>query len=145
MNKSPSWTALRNPAFRRLWIDTLISGTCVAAHDSAATWMMNVATGSPFLISLMSTVASLPSFLFTLLAGALADKVDRQKLICFINVGSAATAVGLAVFGWLHLLDPYLILVSVLSIGVGFAFNASAWISIVPPQVFYLEVSNLKR
>ena len=145
MTNNSTWVALRNPAFRKLWMATVVSGTCVAAHDGAATWMMNIFTESPFLISLMSTVASLPFFLFTLPAGALADKVDRQKLICFVNVGSAATAVGLAVFGWLHLLDPYLILVSVLSIGVGFAFNASAWISVVPPQVFYLEVSNLKR
>jgi Transmembrane secretion effector len=44
-------------------------------------------TGSPFLLSVMSTLASLPFFLFTLPAGALADKVDRQKLVCFINVG----------------------------------------------------------
>src|SRR5208283_2488263 len=135
MNKNSTWTALRNPAFRKLWIATVISGTCVAAHDSAATWMMNIFTGSPFLISLMSTVASLPFFLFTLPAGALADKVDRQKLICFVNVGLAATAVGLAVLGWLHLLNPYLILVSVFFIGVGFAINAPAWTSIVPQVV----------
>ncbi len=113
----------------------MISGTCVAAHDSAATWMMNISTGSPFLISLMSTVASLPFFLFTLPAGALADKVDRQKLICLINVALAATAVGLAVLGSLHLLNPYLILVSVFLIGLGFAFNAPAWTSIVPQVV----------
>jgi MFS family permease len=135
MSTSSTWTALGNPAFRRLWIATVISGTCVAAHDSAATWMMNVVTGSPFLISLMSTVASLPFFLFTLPAGALADKVDRQKLICAINFGLAAMAVGLAVLGWLHLLNPYLILVSVFFIGAGFAFNAPAWTSIVPQVV----------
>src|SRR5713101_4829727 len=111
MTTNSTWAALRNPAFRKLWIATVISGTCVAAHDSAATWLMNISTGSPFLISLMSTVASLPFFLFTLPAGALTDKVDRQKLICFVNVGLAAMAVGLAVLGWLHLLNPYLILV----------------------------------
>src|SRR6266403_5665317 len=126
MNKSSTWTALRNPTFRKLWIAAVISGTCVAAHDSAATWMMNIFTGSPFLLSLMSTVASLPFFLFTLPAGALADKVNRQKLVCFLNVGLAPTAAGLAVLGWLHLLNPYLILVSVFFIGVGFAFNAPA-------------------
>src|ERR1700746_418772 len=96
MNESSTWTALRNPVFRKLWIATVISGTCVAAHDSPATWMMNTFTGSPLLISLMSTVASLPFFLFTLPAGALADKVDRQKLICFLNVGLTATVAGLA-------------------------------------------------
>src|SRR5215469_532677 len=140
MNKSSTWTALRNPAFKRLWIATVVSGTFVAAHDSAATWMMNVFTGSPFLISLMSTVSSLPFFLFTLPAGALADKVDRPKLICLINVGLAATAVGLAALGWLHLLNPYLILASVFCIGIGFAFNAPAWTSILPQVVSDTEL-----
>jgi MFS family permease len=93
--------ALRNPAFRRLWIATVISGTCVAAHNSGATWIMNVVTGSPFLISLMATVASLPFFLFTLPVGVLADKVNRQKFVCVINLWLATTAAGLAVLGWL--------------------------------------------
>jgi MFS family permease len=88
----------------------------------------------------MSTVASLPFFLFTLPAGALADKVDRQKLICLINVGLAATAVGLAALGWLHLLNPYVILVSVFCVGIGFAFNAPAWTSIVPQVVSDVEL-----
>jgi MFS family permease len=140
MNKNSTWAALSNPAFRKLWIATVISGTCVAAHDSAATWMMNIFTGSPFLISLMSTVASLPFFLFTLPAGALADKVNRQKLICFVNVGLAATTAGLAVLGWLHLLNPCLILASVFFIGIGFAFNAPAWTSIVPQVVSEAEL-----
>src|ERR1700736_3542575 len=135
MTKSSTWTALRNPAFRRLWIATVISGTCVAAHNSAATWMMNVVTGSPVLISLMATVASLPFFLFTLPAGVLADKVNRQKFVCWINLWLAAMAAGLAVLGWLQLLNPYTILVSVFLIGVGFAFNAPAWTAIVPEVV----------
>ena len=131
MTTNSTWAALRNPAFRKLWIATVISGTCVVAHDNAATWMMSVFTGSPLLISLMSTVASLPFFLFTLPAGAVADKVDRQKLVCTINVCMAATALTLAVLGWMHLLNPYLILGGVFAIGVGFAINAPAWASIV--------------
>jgi MFS family permease len=112
----------------------------VAAHDGAATWMMNKLTGSPFLISLMSMVASLSFFLFTLPAGVLADKVDRQKLVCTINLCLAATALGLAVLGWLHLLNPYIILVCVFFIGVGFAFNAPAWTSILPEVVSDVEL-----
>jgi MFS family permease len=135
MTTSSTWTALRNPAFRRLWIATVISGTSVAAHNSAATWMMNVVTDSPFLISLMATGASLPFFLFTLPAGVLADKVNRQKFVCGINLWLAAMAAGLAVIGWLHLLNPYTILASVFLVGVGFAFNAPAWTSIVPQVV----------
>jgi MFS family permease len=112
----------------------------VAAHDSAATWMMNIFTGSPLFLSLMSTVASLPFFLFTLPAGALADRVDRQKLVCTINVCMATTAFALAVLGWMHLLNPFLILGCVFFIGVGFAINAPAWTSIVRQVVSDAEL-----
>ncbi len=140
MTTNSTWAALRNPAFRKLWIAAVISGTCVVAHDNAATWMMNIFTGSPLLLSLMSTVASLPFFLFTLPAGALADRVDRQKLVCTINVCMAATAFALAVLGWIHLLNPYLILGCVFFIGVGFAINAPAWTSIVRQVVSDAEL-----
>jgi MFS family permease len=140
MTTNSTWAALRNPAFRKLWIAAVISGTCVAAHDSAATWTMNIFTASPLLLSLMSTVASLPFFLFTLPAGALADKVDRQKLVCTINVCLAAAALALAVLGWMHLLNPYLILGCVFFIGIGFAINAPAWTSIVPEVVSDAEL-----
>src|ERR1700730_17668611 len=83
----------------------------------------------------MATVASLPFFLFTLPAGVLADKVNRQKFVCAINLWLAAIAVGLAALGWLYLLNPYTILASVFLVGVGFAFNAPAWTSIVPQVV----------
>jgi MFS family permease len=140
MTKTSSWTALQNPVFKKLWIASLISGTCVSAHDTAATWMMNMLTPSPFLISVMSTVASLPFFLLTLPAGVLADSVDRKKLLCVINLWLAVAAAGLAILGWLHLLSPGLILASVFLIGVGFAFNAPAWISIVPQIVSDAEL-----
>jgi MFS family permease len=118
----------------------VISGTCVAAHDNAATCTMNTLTESPFLISLMSTVASLPFFLFTLPAGALADSSNRKKLVCVINIWLAATAVAVAIVGWLHLRNPCLILISAFFLGVGFAFNAPTWTSIVPQVVSDIEL-----
>ena len=135
MKKSSTWTALQNPVFRKLWFGSLISGTCVAAHDTAATWTMNMLTNSPLLLSLMSTVASLPFFLFTLPAGALADIVDRKRLMYVMNIWLAAAAGGLAILGWLHLLSPYVLLGGVFLIGVGFAFNAPAWTAIQPEIV----------
>jgi predicted MFS family arabinose efflux permease len=135
-----TWAALANPVFRKLWIAAVISGTCVAAHDTAATWMMNTLTPSPFLISLLSTVASLPFFLFTLPAGALSDMVDRKKLLCLVNLWLAAAAAGLAILGWLHLINPYLILAFVFLIGVGFALNAPTWTSSVSEVVSNAEL-----
>src|SRR6201982_1469442 len=134
------WRALKNRTFRKLWLATVISGTCVAAHECAATWTMNIFTESPLQLSLMSTVASLPFFLFTLPIGALADQVDRQTLVCTVNVFLAATTFALAVLGWLHLLNPCLILGCVFFIGVGFAINAPTWTSIMPQIVSDAEL-----
>jgi MFS family permease len=140
MTWSSSWAALRNRAFRRLWIAAVISGTFVVAHDTAATWMMSILTPSPFLLSLMSTVAALSFFLFTLPAGALADRVDRRSLVCFTNLFMASTALALALFGWARLLNPYLILGCVFFIGIGFALHAPAWISILRQVVSDAEL-----
>ena len=85
MSRTSIWTALRNPAFRRLWVASVLSSCCVAAHDMAATWVMNTLTPSLFLLSLLSTAASLPFFLFTFPAGALADTMDRGNAAAFNN------------------------------------------------------------
>jgi hypothetical protein len=36
--KTSTWLALRNPAFRKLWLAMVISGSCVAAQNIAIFW-----------------------------------------------------------------------------------------------------------
>src|SRR5258707_13030738 len=116
MSKGPkntsTFTALRNPVYRTLWLASILSGTCVAAHDCAATWVMYKLNPSPLFLSLMSTVASLPFFLFTLPAGALADFVDRRKFLCVVNLCLPIAPAMLAVLGPLPPLNPHLFLPS---------------------------------
>jgi MFS family permease len=78
--------------------------------------------------------------LFTLPAGALADMVDRKKLLYVVNVWLAASAAGLAILGWLNLLNSYIILAFVFLIGVGFAMNAPTWTSSVSDVVSNAEL-----
>jgi MFS family permease len=129
------WVALRNPVFFKLWMASVVSGCCVSAHDMAATWVMNTMTPSPLYLSLLSTAASLPFFLFTFPAGALADMLNRKKLLCVMHVWLVLAAAGLAVLGWLGLLNPSVILIAVFVLGIGFACNAPAWASVIPDAV----------
>ena len=129
------WLALKNRVFFWLWIASLVSGCCVSAHDTAATWLLNSLGASPFLLSLMATSASLPFFLFTLPAGAISDLVDRRKLFVASYLWLAAAAGSLALCTWLHLVHPYFILTTVFLLGIGFAFNAPIWVAIVPEVV----------
>src|SRR6201997_1296509 len=130
MSTTSIWTALRNRTFRNLWLASVVSGCCVSAHDMAATWVMNTMSTSPLLLSLLSTAASLPFFLFTFPAGALADMVNRKKLLSVMHIWLIAAAAGLAILAVLKLLNPAVILAAVFLLGIGFACNAPAWTSV---------------
>jgi MFS family permease len=136
------WLALRNPAFVALWLPSVISGVCVAAHDTAATWLTNSLGASPLVLSLIATAASLPFFLFTLPAGALADLSNRRTILIAVYLWLSAAAGLLAVCTWLHWVHPYVILTTVFLLGIGFAFNAPVWSSIVPEIVQKEELAS---
>jgi MFS family permease len=91
MARTSSWIALRNPTFGKLWVATVVSGICVSAHDTAAIWVMNSLSHSTMLLSLTSTAATLPFFLFILPAGALADLTDRKKMLYGMRLTNTPT------------------------------------------------------
>jgi MFS family permease len=142
MSTTSIWTALRNRTFRTLWLASVASGCCVSAHDMAATWVMNTLSPSPLLLSLLSSAASLPFFLLTFPAGALADMVDRKKLLIVMHGWLALSAAGLAAFGALRLLTPLLLLAGVFLLGVGFACNGPTWTSVIPDVVTKEELAS---
>jgi MFS family permease len=127
--------ALLNRTFRRIWLASLVSGTAVAAHETAATWTMNLMSPSGLFISLMASLASLPFFLFTLPAGALADAFNQSRILRLANLWLAGCAGALAVLGWAGVLNPVLLLAGVFLLAVGFAINAPAWASLIPQVV----------
>ena len=83
--KTSTGLALRNPAFSKLWLAMVISGSCVAAQNTALYWALNALGATTVLISLMTTVSALPATLFTLLAGALADMLDRKTILLAVQ------------------------------------------------------------
>jgi MFS family permease len=136
------WLALKNRVFCGLWLASVVSGVCVAAHETAALWLMNVSRSSTLFLSLMATAASLPFFLFTLPAGALADLGNRRALFITTYLWLAAAGGLLAVFSWLHLVHHYVILATVFLLGTGFAFNAPVWACVVPEIVRKEEIAS---
>jgi MFS family permease len=132
---NPTPSAWRNRVFLKIWLASLVSGTTVAAHDTAATWMMNLMSPSGLFISLMASLASLPFFLFTLPAGALADAFNAGVILRMANLWLAGCAGALAFLGWAGILNPILLLVGVFVLGLGFAVNAPVWASLVPQLV----------
>ena len=136
--KTSIWLALRNPVFKGYWLAALVSGTCVAAHNTAAFSVLGQESNSIILISLMSTLSSLPFALFTLPAGALADMTERKKILYGTSLWQASVALCLTILALTDSLSPHVILASVFLFGIGFAFaspaSASVEVEMVPPD-----------
>jgi MFS family permease len=129
------WSSLRNPTYLRLWLALVVSGCCVSAHEMAATWAMNSLGASSLWLSMMSSAGTLPFFLFTLPAGALADLADRRRLLRIFNCWLAGSAGLLAVCSFLGGLTPEIILAGVFLLGTGFAFQAPVASASIPEIV----------
>ena len=120
----------------------VVSGSCIGAHNTAVYLALHKLGASTVLISLMATVSALPYTLFTLPAGAIADMLDRKKILLFVQLWHAALAVGLALLWMTHLLNPYLILASAFLFSAGFAFGSPAHSSVIAEIASAEELSS---
>jgi MFS family permease len=101
----------------------------------AVYWALHSLGASTVLLSLMATVSALPATLFTLPAGAIADMVDRKKILLAVQLWHASIAIVLAILWVVHLLNPYLILASAFLFSMGFAFSSPAQAAVFAEMV----------
>ncbi len=96
---------------------------------------MTSLTPSPLMVTLMQTATSLPFFLVALPAGALADIIDRRRLLLFWQGWMLACAAGLGVLTLIGATTPVVLLSLTFGLGLGAAMNAPAWQAIAPELV----------
>lgn len=112
---------LKIPAYRRLWISTAV--TAIGSQLTAVAVPKQVfdLTGSSGFVGLTGAVALVPLLVFGLWGGAIADTVDRRKLLLVTNTGVAVTSAAL----WLQaLLGANSVWLVLLLLGVNQAFFA---------------------
>jgi len=102
-----AWALLRTPLFRALWIASLTSSIGTWMHEVGAAWLMTSLTLSPVMVALMQTAASLPIVLLALPAGAIADMLDRRRMLLFTQGWMLASAAALGVLTVLGATTPW--------------------------------------
>ncbi len=133
--RASAFAPLGQPLVRALWIATIASNVGTWIQDVGAAWLMTSLAPSPVMVALVRAANSLPLFLLALPAGALADVVDRRRLLLFSQVWMLAAAGGLGVLTLAGLITPALLLALTFALGIGAALNAPAWQAIVPEVV----------
>jgi MFS family permease len=130
-----AWSPLRNRLFRWLWIATVASNVGTWLQSVGASWMMTSLTASTTLVALVQAATSLPSFLLALPAGALADVIDRRRLLLVTQGWMAAAAAALGVLTLAGWTTPWSLLGFTFLLGLGAAANNPAWQAIIPELV----------
>src|SRR5580658_1429438 len=127
-----SLAPLRYPAYAVLWVATVVSNVGTWMQNATAGWLMTTLDPDPFLVSLVQVSTSLPLFLFAIPAGALADIVDRRRLLI---VNQVAVTVIVGVFGFLvhwHVATPILLLLFSFLAAAAAALIMPTWQAVVP-------------
>jgi MFS family permease len=83
---------LRVPAYRRLWASTAVTAVGSQLTAVAVPKQVYDLTGSSGYVGLSGAVALAPLLLFGLWGGAVADAVDRRRLLLVTNTGLALTS-----------------------------------------------------
>src|ERR1044071_3873269 len=134
-NRSSTWSPLRLPLFRALWLAAVASNVGTWMHNVGAEWLMTSLAPTPLMVALMQTAENAPTFLLALPAGALADIVDRRRLLILAQGWMLVSAVALAAATILGLTTPVVLLLLTFALGLGTAMNAPAWQAIIPELV----------
>lgn len=129
------WSPFRERAFTVLWLAMVVSSIGTWMNDVGSGWLMTTLVPDPFMVALVQAATTAPIFLLALPAGAVADIVDRRKLLILVNLVMTATATMLAVLVALERMTAELLLLFTFLLGAGAAFVAPAWQAIVPQLV----------
>jgi MFS family permease len=113
----------------------VISYTGTWMQNVGAGWLMTQLTMSPFMVGLVQAATTLPVFLVILPAGALADMVDRRRLLLITQAWMVGAAALLGVFTLLGYVTPWILLAFTFVLGIGAVMNDPAWQALTPDIV----------
>lgn len=141
-NAQSAWSPLAQPVFRALWFATVISYIGTWMQDVGAGWLMASLASSPLMVALVQAASTIPMFLLALPAGALADIVDRRRLLLAAQAVMFGGALLLGLLTLFGQTTPWVLLTCTFVIGVGTALNAPAWQAITPELVDRKDLSS---
>ena len=88
-------------------------------QSTVAAWLMATLTPSALMVALVQTASTAPSLLFGLAAGALADIVDKRRIILVTQALLIFAAAGLGIAEITGIVGPITLLIGTFVIGCG--------------------------
>jgi predicted MFS family arabinose efflux permease len=129
------WSPFRHRAFAVLWTATVIANIGTWMQSAAAGWLMTSLDPQPLTVALVQLATALPMFVLALPAGAIADIVDRRRLLLGVQIVATVIIALFSLLVWWDRVTPTILLLFTGALGVTAALIAPTWQSIVPQLV----------
>ena len=117
---------LRHAPFRLFYLGSVGTALGYTMQATVAAWLMATLTPSAFMVALVQTASTAPSLFLGFIAGALADIVDRRRIILGTHVVLLAATLVLGGATLAGLTGPGTLLALTFLIGAAFTFYMPA-------------------
>ena len=142
MKIAQTFAALKSPNYRLWFVGQLISLFGTWMQITAQSFLVFELTHSPAYLGYVSFAFGLPSWIFMLYGGVIADRVPRRTLLICAQCSMMIMAFVLAAVTFAGLVQPWHIVIFVLGLGLANAFDAPARQAFVIELVDREDISN---
>ena len=128
--------------FSIFWTGNFLSNIGTWMQYVALGWVILVISNSPFLLGLNGFLAQIPSLFFALPGGAIADRLNRRKLMLITQASMMLLALMLAVLTSFRQITIKEILAISFMTGIASALNYPAYQALIPDLVSRKDLMN---
>lgn len=115
--------SLAHRNFRLFFIGQGISLVGTWMQNVGEGWLILTLTNSPFYVGLTAALSSIGVLLFSLYAGVIADRVDKRRVIIFMQIAFMLEAFAVAILVATHVVAVWQVLVLATILGIASAFD----------------------
>lgn len=121
--------------FALFWSGALVSNIGTWLQNVALAWVVLELTESPFWVSMVTFTQFIPTLLFGLFGGLMADRLDRRRVLLVTQTMAMSFATALAVVTWTGHASVATLLPIIGAAGITMAFNAPAFQALIPDLI----------
>jgi MFS family permease len=128
--------------FRLMWIGACTSSIGTWIQIVAQGWLIYRLTHSAFLLSLDQFLGGIPIFLFSLVGGVVADRIERRRVLLASQYVQMFCAFTLTLLVWFNVVQIWEILTLSFVAGFAQAFGGPAYQALIPTLVDKEDLPN---
>jgi len=142
LQPSETFAALKHYNYRLWFLGQMVSLMGTWMQSTAQGYLIFQLTSSPTYLGLVGFMGGVPTWLFTLFGGVVADRISRRNLMVITQTAMMILAFILGALTFTHTVQPWHVLVLAFLLGVANAFDSPARVAFVQELVPRADMTN---